>query len=252
MIEAAILRVKADKGLADRLAILTSIPGVSNLTAFALLIETPELGALEASQAASLAGLAPIARQSARRIGRAFIRGGRPGVRQAFYMPALRQPRPADQAEADGGPGERRRQRAGPDRRPARRRRSHRRQGLRRQRAARGRRQTRRVGEHPVQGQPQRPYPLQQAPLSTAQPRRAVLQQDQTFSSHRHPDTTSSPRTSSPPSNSPQSASGCAVMSLRPTAPAPSPSPAWRPSVGCAAASQRARPRSRTRRLFPS
>ncbi|HEV7910726.1 MAG TPA: transposase, partial [Methylocella sp.] len=47
--------------LAKRFAILTSIPGVSRITAFALLIEMPELGTLEARQAASLAGLAPVA-----------------------------------------------------------------------------------------------------------------------------------------------------------------------------------------------
>jgi transposase len=52
------------------------------------LIEMPELGALEAGQAASLVGLAPIARQSGRWTGRAFIRGGRAGLRQALYMPA--------------------------------------------------------------------------------------------------------------------------------------------------------------------
>src|SRR5580692_6623788 len=73
-IEAAIFQiVEADVGLADRLAILTSIPGVSNITAVALLIEMPELGVLEAGQAASLVGLAPIARQSGRWTGRAFI-----------------------------------------------------------------------------------------------------------------------------------------------------------------------------------
>jgi transposase len=33
--------------------------------------------------------LAPIARQSGRWIGKAFIRGGRANVRQALYMPAL-------------------------------------------------------------------------------------------------------------------------------------------------------------------
>ena len=57
-IEAAILeQVQADPDLAQRFAILTSIPGVSAITAFALLIEMPELGALEPGQAASLAGL---------------------------------------------------------------------------------------------------------------------------------------------------------------------------------------------------
>ena len=89
-IEAAILAViEADSILAGRFAILTSIPGVSQITAFALLIAMPELGALEAGQAANLAGLAPIARQSGRWTGRAFIRGGRADVRQALYMPAL-------------------------------------------------------------------------------------------------------------------------------------------------------------------
>jgi transposase len=68
---------------------LERIPGVSNITAFALLIEMPELGALEAGQAASLVGLAPIARQSGRWTGRAFVRGGRASLRQALYMPAL-------------------------------------------------------------------------------------------------------------------------------------------------------------------
>jgi len=89
-VEAAILQIiEANVSLADRFAILTSIPGVSNITASALLIAMPELGALEAGQAANLAGLAPIARQSGRWTGRSFIRGGRADVRQALYMPAL-------------------------------------------------------------------------------------------------------------------------------------------------------------------
>jgi transposase len=81
--------IETHADLADRFAILTSIPGISKVTAFALLIEMPELGLLEPGQAASLAGLAPIARQSGRWTGRAFIRGGRANVRQALYMPAL-------------------------------------------------------------------------------------------------------------------------------------------------------------------
>ena len=89
-IDAAILAfIEADAELANRFAILTSIPGVSRITAFALLIEMPKLGTLEGRQAASLAGLAPVARQSGRWTGRAFIRGGRASVRQALYMPAL-------------------------------------------------------------------------------------------------------------------------------------------------------------------
>jgi transposase len=81
--------IKADPDLARRFAILVSIPGVSAITAFALLIDMPELGTLGQGQAASLAGLAPVTRKSGNWTGRAFIRGGRANVRQALYMPAL-------------------------------------------------------------------------------------------------------------------------------------------------------------------
>ena len=82
-------RIKATPELARRFDILVSIPGVSATTAFALIIDMPELGSLGNGQAASLAGLAPVARQSGHWTGRAFIRGGRANVRQALYMPAL-------------------------------------------------------------------------------------------------------------------------------------------------------------------
>ena len=89
-IDAAIAqRIDGDAPLARRFEILLSIPGVSKITAFALLIEMPELGGLEGRQASSLAGLAPVERQSGAWRGRAFIRGGRAFLRQALYMPAL-------------------------------------------------------------------------------------------------------------------------------------------------------------------
>jgi transposase len=89
-IEAEIMAlIKADPDLARRFDILVSVPGVSAITAFALVIDMPELGTLENGQAASLAGLAPVARQSGNWTGRAFIRGGRANVRHALYMPAL-------------------------------------------------------------------------------------------------------------------------------------------------------------------
>lgn len=82
-------RIARDAQLAERLAILESIPGIAKVTAFTLLIEMPELGTLDGKQTASLAGLAPVTRQSGRWTGRAFIRGGRAQIRQALYMPAL-------------------------------------------------------------------------------------------------------------------------------------------------------------------
>ncbi|WP_290541657.1 transposase, partial [Aestuariivirga sp.] len=49
----------------------------------------PEPGSLDPKQAAALAGLAPIARQSGQWKGTAFVHGARRQVRQALYMPAL-------------------------------------------------------------------------------------------------------------------------------------------------------------------
>jgi transposase len=75
--------------LKARLDILLSIPGVGAATAIALLVDMPELGTMDAKQAASLAGLAPVTRQSGTWKGKSFIRGGRASLRQAIYMPAL-------------------------------------------------------------------------------------------------------------------------------------------------------------------
>lgn len=69
--------------------ILCSIPGLSAVSAAALLIEMPELGTLSKKQTASLAGLAPMTRQSGQWRGKSFIQGGRKHLRDALYMPAL-------------------------------------------------------------------------------------------------------------------------------------------------------------------
>lgn len=89
-IDAAIAElIAADKMLSAQHAILLSIPGISTVTAAALMAQMPELGALDQRAAASLAGLAPMTRQSGQWRGRAFIQGGRALVREALYMPAL-------------------------------------------------------------------------------------------------------------------------------------------------------------------
>ena len=81
--------IQGDPDLAQRFAILCSIPGIAEVSAAMLLIEMPELGSLDEKQVAALAGLAPIARQSGNWKGKSFIRGGRQQVRQGLYMPAL-------------------------------------------------------------------------------------------------------------------------------------------------------------------
>ena len=81
--------IAAEPELARKFDILISIPGVGETTAIALVVDMPELGKLEARQAASLAGVAPVTRQSGTWRGRSFIQGGRAILRQALYMPAL-------------------------------------------------------------------------------------------------------------------------------------------------------------------
>jgi len=86
MLEGTIL---ADANLGKRVEILTSIPGIGKATAFALIIEMPELGSLNGKQAAALAGLAPMSRQSGKWQGKERIQGGRASLRKAIYLPAI-------------------------------------------------------------------------------------------------------------------------------------------------------------------
>jgi len=89
-IDAAIeMTISADKKLSEKADILISIPGIAKVTAFAMLIEMPELGDMSGKQAACLAGLAPISRQSGKWQGKERIQGGRACLRKAIYLPAV-------------------------------------------------------------------------------------------------------------------------------------------------------------------
>lgn len=81
--------VAEDQELSRCMSILTSIPGLGEVTAIILLAEMPELGTMDKREVAALAGLAPITRQSGTWQGKSYIRGGRSRVRKALYMPAL-------------------------------------------------------------------------------------------------------------------------------------------------------------------
>ncbi len=81
--------ITSDKTLSEKADILISIPGIAKITAFAMLIEMPELGSLSGKQAASLAGLAPISRQPGKWQGKEHIQGGRACLRRAIYLPAV-------------------------------------------------------------------------------------------------------------------------------------------------------------------
>ena len=82
-------RIGEEKEMERRAEILTSIPGISDITAAGLIVHLPELGMLTRSRVASLAGFAPVTRESGNWKGYSFIQGGRHRVRTLLYMPAV-------------------------------------------------------------------------------------------------------------------------------------------------------------------
>lgn len=78
-----------DVQLCQAMKLLTSVPGVGDVTAAALLADLPELGTLSRGQAAKLVGLAPINRDSGTLRGKRMIGGGRSQVRRSLYMATL-------------------------------------------------------------------------------------------------------------------------------------------------------------------
>jgi transposase len=68
--------------------LLVSVPGVGPITARTLIADLPELGRLDRSRIAALAGLAPHTRQSGQWKGKSFISGGRASVRTALFIAA--------------------------------------------------------------------------------------------------------------------------------------------------------------------
>jgi transposase len=82
-------RAEKDPAFKRRVEIVDSIPSIARITAHAMLIHMPELGTLAPAQAASLAGLAPVPRDSGTKNGKRFIRGGRAHLRRALYMPIV-------------------------------------------------------------------------------------------------------------------------------------------------------------------
>jgi len=81
--------MQKDPEFRQRLKLLTSVPGVGKITAAALMADLPELGTLNRREAARLAGLAPINRDSGMQRGKRMIGGGRATVRKGLYMATL-------------------------------------------------------------------------------------------------------------------------------------------------------------------
>jgi transposase len=81
--------IAEDQTLKQKAQKLTAIAGVGTRTAVLLLARMPELGTLNRTQAAALAGLAPFNRDSGTSRGKRTIFGGRRALRCGLYMPAL-------------------------------------------------------------------------------------------------------------------------------------------------------------------
>ena len=69
--------------------LLTSVPGVGDVTARTLIAELPELGRLDRRRIAALVGVAPVNRDSGQMRGHRAIAGGRTSVRNTLFMATL-------------------------------------------------------------------------------------------------------------------------------------------------------------------
>jgi len=78
--------IRACPGWAAKDDLLRSIPGIGPTVSRTLLLGMPELGTLTREQAAALAGVAPINRESGQYRGKRMIAGGRAVVRSMLYL----------------------------------------------------------------------------------------------------------------------------------------------------------------------
>jgi transposase len=69
--------------------LLTSVPGIGDVTSRTLIAELPELGHIDRRRIAALVGVAPINRDSGQMRGRRTIAGGRAELRSTLYMATL-------------------------------------------------------------------------------------------------------------------------------------------------------------------
>jgi len=82
-------RVKSDDDWRERYERAQTTPGIGPQVAAGLVAELPELGQISREKIASLAGLAPMNRDSGAFRGQRRIQGGRSGVRRLLYMAVM-------------------------------------------------------------------------------------------------------------------------------------------------------------------
>jgi transposase len=81
--------VEDDPILKKKQEILRSVPGIGNIVSIELLVLLPELGSINRKKIASLAGLAPLARDSGTCQGYRRTNHGRNGVKPMLFLAAM-------------------------------------------------------------------------------------------------------------------------------------------------------------------
>jgi transposase len=81
--------IQQSKSLKATYDLLKTMNGVGPVLACTLLTDLPELGNINKKKIAALVGVAPVTRESGKKVGKAAIKYGRSHVRNALYMAAL-------------------------------------------------------------------------------------------------------------------------------------------------------------------
>jgi transposase len=82
-------RIEMSNLWSEKRKLLMSVPGVGPVLASTLITELPELGLLSNRQIAALVGVAPFDRDTGKKHGIRFCKGGRNSVRRVLYMAAV-------------------------------------------------------------------------------------------------------------------------------------------------------------------
>ena len=75
--------------LNSQVQLLSTIPGISFVSAVSILTEVPELGTMSPKKLSALVGVAPYVNESGKFRGRAQILGGRARAHKSLYMPTV-------------------------------------------------------------------------------------------------------------------------------------------------------------------
>jgi transposase len=81
--------INSDAAFKAKQEVIKTIPGIGDIVAFELLVLMPELGSLSRRQIASLAGVAPRANDSGRKLGYRYTAPGRGSIKPILFLAAM-------------------------------------------------------------------------------------------------------------------------------------------------------------------